>query len=148
LEQARIVVIYSSLVVGSICFLLFLADVVISLSIKHNSNSLNRKSLSVSGSEHANFTAPASLEDLSKLVDSVGKLTEVLLKARPAIVSLIASIIFYVIATVGSGALGTSTECSDLNEEGEIESVDDEGADKTSNKKDELKPREELPQPK
>jgi hypothetical protein len=93
----------ASLIAGSICFLLYVAEAIVSLVAKRNVLSADETQQAA----RAAVAAPhaVSIDEASRLVDALGRLTDSLSRAGPSLTSLIGAILFFAIAAISSGAL-------------------------------------------
>lgn len=103
MPNLSIAVTLASLIAGSICFLLYVAEAIVSLVAK-------RTILSDGQAPQAARAAVAtphsvSIDEISRLVDALGKLTDSLSRAGPPLTSLVGAILFFAIAAISSGAL-------------------------------------------
>ncbi len=102
MHNLPIAVTFASLVAGGVCFLLYIAEAIVSLIAK-------RRVLSIDQPPAARTASAAphgvSVDEISRLVDALGKLTESLSQAGPSLTSLVGAILFFAIAAISSGAL-------------------------------------------
>ncbi len=97
-----LLVTWAALVAGSLCFALYLAASIAALMTKQaamKAADLHQRAI-VSGK-----SVGLTIDELTKLLGAVSKLTDSLAKAGPALTSLIGSILFFAIAALSSGAL-------------------------------------------
>jgi hypothetical protein len=107
MQQAQLCVTYSALIVGTLCFLVFLYST-------YRSAKTQKVVEASAAVVAANKTLipvnkSASVSDVSSLVEALTKLTDSLAKAGPSLTSLIGAVLFYTIAAIGSGALTDAT---------------------------------------
>jgi len=98
-----ITVTIASLIAGSICFLLYVAEAIVSLVAKRNILSNDQTPQAARAAVATPHTV--SIDEISRLVDALGRLTDSLSRAGPSLTSLIGAILFFMIAAVSSGAL-------------------------------------------
>jgi hypothetical protein len=94
---------FCSLFAGVVCFLLFAANGVMALFGK-SATSAEQVVTQAKAMAPANAKA-ISVDDFTKLLDAMSKLTDSLAKAGPSLTALIGAILFFAIAAVSSGAL-------------------------------------------
>ena len=91
-----------SLFAGIICFLIYVASAIKTMSAKPHEVAADLVT-----ANRAVAAAPPGVTaaDYTKLLEAASKLTDSLSKAGPTLISLIGAILFFLIATVSSGAL-------------------------------------------
>lgn len=92
---------YFSLIASAICFILYVWQTILAGRSKSHQA---LKEIVSNAVPTANLTAP-TVDELTKLLEAMSKLTENLTKAGPALVSLVGSTLFSAIAALSSGAL-------------------------------------------
>jgi hypothetical protein len=92
---------YAALAAGVICFLIYLAEALAALLVKPSAVNA-AKDVSA---QAKTMGVPLTVDDFTKLLDAMSKLTDSLAKAGPALTSLIGAILFFAIAAVASGAI-------------------------------------------
>lgn len=100
-------VILVSLVAGSICFVFYCWTVAATLSLKATAGAAAGEAKAVLNPDAKSI----SIDDFTKLIEAMGKLTDSLSKASPSLVSLIGAILMFAIAAAASGAfVGTRAD--------------------------------------
>lgn len=94
---------YAALGAGTICFLIYVLEAVAALRVKPAaSEAAGAVTTQAKGMAGPN---PVSIDELTKLIEAMSKLTDSLAKAGPSLTSLIGAILFFAIAAVASGAI-------------------------------------------
>lgn len=97
------VVAYAALVAGAICFVIYVLEALAALRAKPAaSDAAGAVRLQTRGMAGPN---PISVDELTKLVEAMSKLTDSLAKAGPSLTSLIGAVLFFAIAAIASGAI-------------------------------------------
>jgi len=89
-----------TLVAGSICFIFYCWSSIIALTTKSAAQATAAQAKAVTTPD----AKAVSIDDFTKLLDALGKLTDSLSKASPSLVSLIGAILLYSVAAAASGA--------------------------------------------
>jgi hypothetical protein len=89
-----------SLLLGTICFILYVLDALHTIAAKKKAASAD-----IVGVATGPEAKGLGVGEFTKLLEAISKLTDSLAKAGPSLTSLIGAILFYAIAAVASGAL-------------------------------------------
>jgi hypothetical protein len=93
-----------ALIIGGICFLIYVIEVVVSLFSKPPEEATEMAKAGRSIIPNGTVTGA----DFAKILEAIAKIGDSLAKAGPALTSLIGAVLFFTIAMVSSGALKSS----------------------------------------
>jgi hypothetical protein len=101
MTAVQLAVTIAALAAGTICFFLYVYATI--AAIRARGADLR----ALRGQERPEAVQPRTVgvEDITRLADALGKLTDSLSSASPALTALIGSLVFYTIAAFASGAL-------------------------------------------
>ncbi len=100
--QAQLCVTYAALLLGTICFLLFIVTALVTLFKKPAADTTVAD---IAKAAPAALLKGVSITDFKDLLEAAAKLSDSLAKAGPALSSLIGAVLFYAIAAIASGVL-------------------------------------------
>lgn len=101
MQHSQEAVTYWSLICGGICFALYVLASITALLARPA-----KEAATLSNQAKSLAAAPGvSVDELTKLIEAVAKLTDSLSKAGPTLTSLIGALVFFAIASISSGAL-------------------------------------------
>jgi len=110
MEQARLCIAYTALVVGTICFLVYIVDAAITLAMKPKALRASGEAANIVARAKPDPNARAAVTDLTGLAEALAKLADALAKAGPTLTSLIGAVLFYAIAAIASGSVQSAPE--------------------------------------
>jgi hypothetical protein len=102
MATAQLAVTIAALTAGIVCFLLYIYATI--AAVRARAAALQSGALARSD-DTGMQPRTISVDDLSKLVEALGKLADSLSRASPALTSLIGALLFFGIAALSSGAL-------------------------------------------
>lgn len=103
------IVTVAALVMGGLCFALFLW---LSLTAQSAAQSQSARQMAVK----ANALAPVTVGELTDLIKALTGFTDSLAKAGPSLTTLVGSILFLAIAAIASGAISSKTAAAATHE--------------------------------
>lgn len=102
MPTAQLAVTIAALIAGTICFLLYVYATI--AGIRARAVAL-RPGAPASGDRAGIQPLTVSVDDVSRLIEALGKLADSLSRASPALMSLVGALAFFAIAALSSGAL-------------------------------------------
>ena len=102
MAAAQLAVTIAALAAGIVCFLLYIYATI--AAVRARAAALRSGTLTPSD-DTGMQPRTISVDDLSRLVEALGKLADSLSRANPALTSLIGALLFFGIAALSSGAL-------------------------------------------
>lgn len=106
MEKAQLCVVYGALIIGSLCFLIYLVDALLWLwsrpKVVRTANEAATTAADLTRKGPGTDRALIGVDDMAGLAEALAKLGEVLIKAGPALTSLLGAVLFYAVAAAGA----------------------------------------------